>query len=83
MTFNNERVSKQSLATYTAQARRRGWVSFGTESIWSKRIGGYWYVHEADVNRATGVYRQHQADPTLRTVFVDQMEHQGWVTTVE
>ena len=82
-TFNDQRVYKRSLATYTAQARRRGWVSFGTETLKSVRIGRYWFVDRAEFERAIAIYSERQARPALRTIFVDQREYRGWVTAAE
>lgn len=81
--FNLERVLKQSLGTYTAQARRRGWVTFGTETVRAVRIGRYWFIDRSELDRATTIYRQRQADPDLRRIFVDQLQYRGWVTTAE
>ena len=83
LTFNDQRVCKQNLATYTAQARRRGWVSFGTETLKSVRIGRYWFVDRAEFELAITVYSERQARPALRTTFVDQREYHGWVTAAE
>lgn len=81
--FNNERVSKQSLATYAAQARRRGWVAFGTESIEAVQVGRYWYVRRNDLEHVLTIYRRRQANPELRREYVDSLEYRGWVTTTE
>lgn len=82
-TFNDQRVYKQSLATYTAQARRRGWVSFGTETVRSVRIGRFWFVDRVEFDRAISIYRERQARPIIRRVYVDQPGYRGWVTAAE
>jgi hypothetical protein len=49
----------------------------------AERIGGFWYVARTDVDDAILVCRERQAKPELRSVYVDQLEYQGWVTTIE
>jgi hypothetical protein len=81
--FNEMRVYKLALGTYTAQARRNGASYFGTVRVNAERIGGRWYVARNDVDHAILVYQERQANPELRRVYVDQLEYQGWVTVVE
>ncbi len=81
--FNEIRVRKVNLGTYTAQARRSGSVSFGTTSVRAIKRGRYWYVQRDALEQAVSFYQESQANPGLRRVWVDQMEFQGWVTVME